>query len=535
LKNKHLWFALPCLAMVVPGLLWAYLDHRPWHWDQAQYAEYTLRTLAAFDEGPIAGIAAMGVLMGLKAPGLTWLGMPFALLARFFGRPEPALLFATLVFQLGTLLACYWSAYLVSGSRLTALAVAAFMGSTPIFIAMSHQYMVEPLQTFAVALAFLLALRAREMSKPVLFAALCGVAAIALAAKSTSPLYCSLPLLFAASVLVTRRSIQPAAWGPGLRVPLVLLALFGLVLVTNWYATNFAAMFENARQATVGDLALDYGTRASFPTKLAHWTTTFAAALLVPNGIVLLAAALAAGALALASRSRSSGSGPPAQVPAGWIVGAAAAHLAAALVAYSLQINDDPRFLEPWLPATAILLAWLCARRWRLAVSGALLAAALAQFLLVYGYVLGVSAKPSNHEWLYVVERDDTQRSQLQTIVTLTCDADRPFDISIVGVQYPWLNAASANFYAVAAHGGRPVCRYAALESPGENPDAALKKLSWLAHRYYISVVPEKMPSAWRFVNRTSAAAFATVANSKDWDYVRKVNDTAVIFRSKRN
>src|SRR6267142_3049926 len=94
---------LACLALVAPGLLWACLDYRPWPWDQAQYAEYTLRTLAAFREGPIAGFAAMGVLMGVKPPGLTWLGVPFAQLAALFGRPEPALLLATLTFQAGTL------------------------------------------------------------------------------------------------------------------------------------------------------------------------------------------------------------------------------------------------------------------------------------------------------------------------------------------------------------------------------------------------------------------------------------------------
>jgi len=518
--------------MVVPGLAWAFLDHRPWPWDQAQYAEYTLRTLAAFAEGPIAGIAAMGVLMDVKAPGLTWLGMPFALLARFLGRPEPALLCATLVFQLGTLLTCYWSAYLVSGSRLTSLAVAAFIGSTPIFIAMNHQYLVEPLQTFALALAFLLALCARGMSRLALFTALCGVAALALAAKSTSPLYCSLPLLFAASALVTRRPIQPAPWVRGMGVPLVLLAVFCVALVINWYATHFAAMLENARQATVGDLALDYGTRASFPTKLVYWISTLAAALFVPHRLVLLAAALAAGALALSSRSRS-GDPPPTQFPVGWIVGAAAAHLAAALVAYSLQINDDPRFLEPWLPATAILLAWLCARRWRFAVSGVLLATALAQYLLVYGHALGVSAKVSDHPYLDVVERDDTQRRQIQTLITLTCDVDRPFDVSIVGVQYPWLNATSANFYAAAAHGGRAICRYIPLESAGERPDVALKKVHQLAHKYFITVVPEKMPSTWGFVNRTSAVVFAKVANSQDWDRAHTVNDTVVIFLSK--
>lgn len=532
--------------MVAPGLLWACLDYRPWPWDQAQYAEYTLRTLAAFDEGVVAGIAAMGVLMGVKAPGLTWLGIPFAPLADLFGRPEPALLCATLTFQMGTLLACYWGAYLVSRSPLTSSAVAAFVGSTPIFVAMNHQYLVEPLQTFAVALSFLLALSARGMSKVALFSALCGVAALALAAKSTSPLYCTLPLVLAASVLLTKRSVPPAGWLRPLSVPLVLVVVLGVVLVINWYATHFSAMLENARQSTLGSVALGYGTRGEFPVKLFYWISAFVSALFFPSVLVLLAAGLTGCGVTVSLRLRAadvSGGGAASpglapQVPVGLVTAAAAVHLATAFIAYSLQINQDPRFLEPLLPATAILLAWACGRRrWRFAVSGALLAIALTQFLLVYGYALGLSPKATDHPYLQAVERDDRKRSQLQTVVGLTCDTDRPYDVNLVGVQYAWLSASSANFYAVVANGGRPVCRYTSLEYPGQEPDAALKRLHQLAHRYYITVVPEKMPSAPSapdLVNQASAEAFARVANSEDWEHVRTIDDTVVIFLSKR-
>ena len=525
------------VAMVLPGLLWACLDYRPWPWDQAQYAEYTLRTLGAFDEGPLAGLAAMGVLMAVRAPGLTWLGAPFALLEDFLGRTEPALLCATLAFQAGTLLACYWSACRVSGSRLTALAVTAFIGSTPLFVAMNHQYLVEPLQTHAVALSFLLALCSHRLSRVALLAALSGVAALAMAAKSTSPLYCGLPLLVATAVLLARRPAVPGRLARSLEVPLLLLALFGVALVANWYATHFAAMAENARQATVGPVALGYGTPAGFPSKLWHWISQFGYALFFPSPLVLLAAALAAGA-AIARPRRSirgdRGAGSPSpEAPAGWVVVAAAAGLAAAFVAYSLQINEDPRFLQPLLPATAILLAWLCSRRQQRAASAALLAAALVQFILVYGYALGLSPKASSHHYLQAVERDGTQRSRLQRVVKLTCDPRRPLDVNLVGVQYAWMNASSLNFYAVVAQARQPVCRYTSLEYPGNPQGTALKKLDVLGHHYYIAVAPDKMLPP-DFVNREASAALARVATSREWEYVSTIDDTVVIYRSKR-
>lgn len=537
LRAARNWFPLASLAMVLPGFLWAYLDHRPWPWDQAHYAEITLRTLKAFDEGPVAGVASMGVLMSVKPPGLTWLGIPFALLADLFGRPEPALLCATLAFQAGTLLACYWSAWLICRSRLIALATTAFIGSTPVFIAMNHQYLVEPLQTFAVALSFLLALCARDMSRVTLFTALCGVTALAMAAKASSPLYCGLPLLLAAGALVSRRPMPPAAWVRRLRVPLVLLALSGLALVLNWYATYFPVMLEHARQSTVGPVVLSFVAQKDFPVKLAYWTSAYASALFFPSWLVLLAAAVTAGAFAAARSQRPSHSdaaaasaGPAPQPPAGLVAGAAAAHVAAAFIAYSLQANDDPRFLEPLLPATAILLAWLC-RRIRLATAcAALLAAALAQFVLGYGYALGWSQQASAHAWLMAVERDNTKRGRLQALIGLTCDPGRPHDINLIGVQYPWLNSMSANFYAVVAQGGTPVCRYRYLEHAAERADVVLNRLS-APHRYFITVAPEKMPSPPDSLNRVAAEAAARVANSADWEHVQTIDDTIAIFR----
>src|SRR5689334_1064952 len=182
--------------MVAPALVWASWDHHVWPWDQAQYGEVTLRILGAFGQDLIAGIEAMGTLLDFKAPGLPWLGLPYAMAGRFLDRPELALLGATLTWQLGTLITCWRSAFLVSGSRLTSLGVTAFIGSMPLFVGLNHQYLVEPLQTFAVSLSFLLALRAKDMSSEAALIALCLVAGLAMAAKASSPIYCGLPWLY---------------------------------------------------------------------------------------------------------------------------------------------------------------------------------------------------------------------------------------------------------------------------------------------------------------------------------------------------
>jgi 4-amino-4-deoxy-L-arabinose transferase-like glycosyltransferase len=523
--------------MVAPGFAWAWLDHSVWPWDEAQYAEATLKTLAAFEAGAIPGLSAMMSLLDFRAPGLTWLGVPYAVLGRYWDRPEPALLFATLTWQTGTLLACYFSARLVSQSRLVAVAVAAFVASTPLFIGMNHQFLVEPLQTFAVALSFLLALRAKDMSGEAILLALCAVSALAMAAKVTSPLYCTLPLLYAALVLASRRSITRIRSMPLIRLSLLLCAAAGLVLVSWWYVTNFDATLHHIRRATVGSVVLDYGTPADFPTKLWYWTSAFADAVVVPSPFVLLAAAAGACVGFLLQRRHAhvvlpAGASSDPAARAGWVIAAAAIHMIAALIAYSLQINDDSRFLEPLLPGSAILLAWLCARRWQILASSILLATALAGVFLAYSYTLGLSAPAYvRYPWLWVAERDDSRRRQMQTLVALTCDRGKHYAINTVGVEYSWLSSDSANFYATAAQAGKPDCRYGRLPHAVRDLAQALDALARNRHKYFISVRPEKMPPPDSF-NRVSAAVFAKVATSAEWEEAHTVGDT-VIFRSR--
>jgi hypothetical protein len=522
--------------LVAPGLLWAWLDQRVWPWDQAQYAEYTLKTLAVFRLGLMPGIEFLNQGLDFKAPGLTWLGVPFALLAGFFGRIEPALLCASVLWQAGTLLACWASARLVSGSRLTAAAVTALVGAAPLFIGLTHQYLVEPLQTFAIALAFLLALQAHRLSGEGLLIALCAVAALAMAAKTSSPLYCTLPLAYAAWVLVRRTGLTPMRSPRVVRVALLTLAASSLALVALWYAIHIGAAFQNVRQSTYGAVAHYYGVEAGFFGKLGYWLSSFGSALFLPHWLVLLSA-LAGGGLALwrrGSGERRHPSAAAASPATSWIVAAAAVHIAAAFVVYASQINDDPRFLEPLLPATALLVAWLFSSKWQRVLSAVLLSGASMQFGLAYAYALGAApASEAAARYLPVPDRDEGPRRRLQALVELTCDTATPGEVNLVGVDYPWLSQFSANFYATVAHDGRPACRYTALPFAGTDVGIALQWLARTSPKYYIGVRPETAPSPPNALNAVAAPVFDYVSRSRDWLPEHSIADKVVVFRSR--
>lgn len=522
--------------MVAPGFAWALLDVRVWPWDQAQYAEVTLKTLGAFRDGVDAGFRSMMFLLDFRAPGLTWLSVPYAALGTLLARPELALLCATLTWQVGTVLACYWCSQLISRSRVAALAVAAFIASTPLFIGMNHQFFVEPLQTLAVALSFLLALRAREMSSEALLAALCGVTALGMGAKASFPLYAALPLAYAAVVLASRRTFTSVRAAAATRVALHLCAVGGLALVALWYVAHLGNTFDNVLQSTVGSLALNYGRPGDFVTKLGYWTSSLAVAVAVFSPVVLLGAAAGATVGLAAERPgpaawRAESAGAKHATNA-WVVGSAAAHFMAALITYSLQVNDDTRFLEPLLPLIAILLAWLCSLGRPLLAAGVLLGSAIPSYTLAYSYALGYSSAPRIREpWLQAAHRDPAQRKQLREVIALTCGGEQA--INVVGVDYSWLSHFSANFYAAAAHAGRPQCLYDHLGYATSDVSRALKSLA--GRRYYIGMRPERMPKYLdRHLNLTSDAVFAKVAISEKWAHVRTIDDTVVIFQAKR-
>jgi hypothetical protein len=531
--------AATAAGLVLPGFIWACLDQRVWPWDQAQYGEYTLKTLAEFRLGIAPGIASLNAQLSFKAPGVTWIGVPYALLAPVFGRVEPALLFATLTWQAVTLFACGWSAYLVSRSRLVAFAVTALLGSAPLFVGMSHQYLVEPLQTMAVALCFLLALAAHRMSGEGVIVALLGVSALAMAAKTSSPLYCALPMAYACIEIVRRGSLSRMRVSPLLRLPLLGLAISGAVLVALWYALHFQVTYRNVVESTVGSFAPYYGKSAPFVTKAAYWALAFSDALVVHNASLLIAAAAGTVvAWTLLPQSHRADRKPSEGAEArhgGWVVGVAAVSLVASFVVYSLQINDDTRFLEPLLPATAVVLAWGLSRRWERLACGAVLAVALGQYAVVYSRAFGLPSLTGVLEpWLRVVDRSDARQQQLQAVVRLTCDPHLSGEVNMVGVDLPWLSHFSANFYATSAQAGRPVCLYTGLPFAETDLDRAVEWIKHAGPSYYIAVRPEGMSKPLDYLNRVSAPAFIWVASSPQWEVFGELGDV-VIFRAKHH
>ena len=115
------------------------------------------------------------------------------------------------------------------------------------------------------------------------------------------------------------------------------------------------------------------------------------------------------------------------------------------LLVFSMQIEVEPRFMYALLPCMIILLMQILVFIPRQAVA-TLVALGCAQWVIVNSISLKLTHNLSEQsQWLVPLQRDNSQLEELSRVVHLTSDLMEHYNI--VGVEYPWLNANSAEFF----------------------------------------------------------------------------------------
>src|SRR5258707_33331 len=144
-------YLLP-VSMVSPSLVWIALDRSVWTWDPAKYGKSSVELFFGLVNSPQSWIALMLDTLGAQAPGASWLGQFFVPLGSILGSIDVGLLLSIWVTQAFTLALTYKSIWKLSDhSSLVANTGCLVIASAPLFVGMSLQYFVEPLQLLAVA------------------------------------------------------------------------------------------------------------------------------------------------------------------------------------------------------------------------------------------------------------------------------------------------------------------------------------------------------------------------------------------------
>ncbi len=518
--------ALVIAGLILPHLVWIAEDQSVWPWDPAWYAEVTAELWYTLLHDPLRWPRLMLQAFGSKAPGIAWFGQLFVPLGLVVGSIEAGLLLSVVAVQAGTLFLSYGIARELSGGdRLVGIAACGFMASAPLFAALSNQYLVEPLQLFAVTYFFRVAVMAPRWDRPTIATHLLLGAALAMAAKASSPLYCVFPGMIGLRCFrraprpVSLRACSAAAWRrPGLVAAVVLLAL-----VIAWYVKNFRGIFDFVRQSSSGEVALAYGREDVFFNKALFWLSAAQANFFVPQvmvGFLLLNVAI------LLWRFCCKPPNHRLQNGAAIVLSAALAQVMAVLIVFSLNINEEQRYLLPLLPSVMILcmgpLFWAPQRRF--AVAAIILAAV--QFSLVQAQLLSlIPENPAVSHWLMPPNADGPKIDELSRLVEETCPAAMKDRTIICGVEYPWLNGNSLAFYAVKAmFRTKHRCYFTSLGYAAGNVDRAWERLERLRIPYFISVAKPSQSGSPDFVNKVSLPILERI--EKDPRFERQAFDS---------
>jgi len=499
-KSLDAWMLPALLGLLLPTIFWIVRDEHVWPWDQAWYGEVSVGLWFQFTHHLSKWLPAMVHAFGTKAPGVAWLGQFFVPLGLLMGSIEKGLLCSVLLVQAGTL-AFIYSIGKVYGRGRSLISFGGMLAaaSAPLFIAMSHQYFVEGLQTFGVAWFYFLAMKAPGMKREKLLANLLIATSIALLAKVTSPIYCLLPGAMAAWSLFQKRE-NPENKRFRLKGSALGLLIVAVILTAGcaaWYAVNFQTLRNFVKLSSSGDVALAYGSRAAFLPKLYFWLHAAQISFLMPEvivgGLVLIAIAVA---VFLSCRTRKKVAKSDRRGSLNLLAAFSALHIAGVLALFSLNINEENRYLLPLTPAVATVTVWVLARIRRPTIIAGFVVLFGYQWLFTFSQALGfISQNPGISYWVKPYDHNEAAEKEVTRLVDLTSNAQTASRYNIVGVELPWLNANSLAFYAAKKQlVSRRRCEYTSLGYAEGDAGKAWSRLESLHVVYFISLRESAQP-----------------------------------------
>lgn len=543
---------LVCGLLLLPSVVWVCRDNRVWPWDPAWYGEVSVNLWCSLIQEPWRWPHAMLAAFEIKAPGLAWIGQFFAPVGQCLGSIETGLLLFVVLTQWATLVLSWKTLDRLFPGRvgLAALGIL-FIASAPLFVGMSHQYFVEPLQLFAVAYFFWLAVAAPSLERWQVVAHLLIATPLAMLAKITSPLYCLFPGLLALYIGL-RRPPAPNSPAPGWRkaAPWFTLGSFLLVGALAWYGKHGRAILHFAREASSGELAAPYGHTDTFVHQLQFWLSASQRSFLAPAALVMVGlAVLAIVGVKLTAIVR--GGFRCSVSHRGLVVAAAAAHVVTTLAVFASSINRETRYLLPLLPSLVVVWVFACSLVRQAWPVWGLCGLLLVQWTYVHALAAGwdvpapLSGTPGGpwasmetrglSFWLMPCRTNVKKKRELQALVRHTIHAQTHLRYHICGVELPWLNANSLGFHA-AQYRLRTGFRgyYASLGYDETDTNRAWDRLFSLKAVYFISREESVQPGTAEFLNHASLPVLRRV--EADPRFAREPFDSklkVVVFRNR--
>lgn len=166
-----------------PSLIWILLDQSVWPHDQSTNARGALELYYAI-HSPADWLRSMIRAYGIWAPAIGWFGQFFVPLGKLLGSTEVGFLLSVFVTQFLILILTFNAINeLAKNRKIIAIVAALVVGATPQFVALSHEFFVEPIQTLAVSWFILIMSFSPKWDKRFILAQLINASSFAMLAK----------------------------------------------------------------------------------------------------------------------------------------------------------------------------------------------------------------------------------------------------------------------------------------------------------------------------------------------------------------
>ncbi|MGQ0732808.1 MAG: hypothetical protein ACT4QD_04030 [Acidobacteriota bacterium] len=499
-------------TLVAPSAVWIGHDRSVWSWDPSFYGFGAVDLWHRLTADPARWWELLTTVYSAKAPGIGWLGQFFVPVGLWIGSIEAGLLISVLALQALSVMLVFGTSLALKASRLHAVAAMLLVAAGPLFISMSHHFMTEAFQLFAVSYMYWVA--ALSPSKPRAWTV--GHSALslsaALLAKINTPAFLVMPLAIAVY------EVQRGRLSEG-RVRLRDLAVYALGLLvtvpgTVWYLRNGSATWDFARLNVASDVALLYGHEAAFLDKVPYWLGVLGQSLVSVPDLALVAMAGALGALMYALSSPDTAS-PVRSVAHPRLVVAAGLQVLLVITLLSLAVNEEARFALALVPSIGVLFVWMLSRLRLQALAAGCIVALLVQWGTVHARQLGVFGLHDESYWAQPPRRDDWRSAEVAKTVAATCNEQSHGRYVMTGVNLDWLNFYTLSFYSWKAQlSNHKRCHYWYLGLAERDPEVAWARVIEFDAPYFVSLEESAMPEPPDILNLVAADVLRRVASS---------------------
>jgi hypothetical protein len=529
-KNlSSLYPYLGLLLLIAPSLVWIFLDRHVWPYDQAWYGQVSVELFHRLIHSRQEWREAMVSAFGIKAPGVAWFGQLFVPIGTLIGSIDTGLLLSTLTTQFLTLVLIFKSVQELSQKKILVSVVACLaVASAPLFVAMSHQYLVESLQTMTISWFILIASFAPKWSRKTILANLLAATSIAMLAKVTSPVYFfGYSFLALAYVCYPKLGTQPQEKTIVWYKNTYYLYLFGAVVLCcgaiAWYARNLSKVADFIKLASSSSVD---GKSDTFFNKAIFWLNSAQSSFFLKGVLVFLGLIVLVGIVKFFVNKNSK--------PIYFTICAVISlvHIAISLTAFSLSINQEARYLLPLLPHVTLISAWGLSVINQKSITILMSLAFVFQLAVVHSQALGITPPdPSISYWLHPLDRDAQNANNINDVVQKICTEPDKERYNIIGVELPWLNANSVAYFSAKQLESRKFrCYFTSLGYAETDTNKAWERLLSLRTNFFVTINLNLYPDKTDPMNQVALPIVDKVKSSKKFKLDTSLDNSKILI-----